>query len=172
MKLAAIVILCPYANSNYYFAGARKCIATASMFAEYSRLLLSYSLMAIPSINQFGSVAGNIMCFAVPLAINYYFIKNNTRFKLPVLRYSIKPLMSAVAMGTTSLIVYKPFDIFISENASRIAYVLPTIISMLVAVFIYAYVMIYLGGITKNDINSISPKAMKIIPGFMKRRMK
>lgn len=176
MKLACIIVILMslvQIQTTILQGLGKMHIATASMFAGIvAKIITSYSLMAIPSINQFGSVAGNIMCFAVPLAINYYFIKNNTRFKLPVLRYSIKPLMSAVAMGLLAFIVYKPFDIFISENASRIAYVLPTMISMLVAVFIYAYVMIYLGGITKNDINSISPKAMKIIPGFMKRRMK
>lgn len=128
--------------------------------------------MAIPSINQFGSVAGNIMCFTVPLVLNYYYIKNTTRFRLNVLKYSLKPFIAAVAMGILALIAYIPFDIFISQGASRLAYVLPTIILMMVAAFVYAYAMIYLGGITKNDLNSISPKLVRIIPAFMKKRMR
>lgn len=147
-------------------------IVTGTMFIGIVvKIITSYTLMAIPSINQFGSVIGNIMCFVVPLVLNYYYIKSTTRFKLPILRYSRKPLISSMAMGILALLVYKPFDIFISHNASRAAYVLPTMISMVVAVFVYAYAMICLGGITKDDINSISPKVMRIIPGFMKKRM-
>ncbi|HCW05706.1 MAG TPA: sporulation protein SpoVB [Clostridium sp.] len=148
-------------------------IVTATMFIGIVvKIITSYSLMAIPSINQFGSVAGNIMCFTVPLVLNYYYIKNTTRFRLNVLKYSLKPFIAAVAMGILALIAYIPFDIFISQGASRLAYVLPTIILMMVAAFVYAYAMIYLGGITKNDLNSISPKLVRIIPAFMKKRMR
>lgn len=148
-------------------------VVTGTMFIGIVvKIIVSYILMAIPSINQFGSVIGNIMCFLVPLGLNYYYIKNYTRFKLPVLKYSIIPFISAIVMGLMAIVVYYPCDIFISKNPSRFAYVLPTMISVMLAVFVYAYCMICLRGITKEDMNSISPKVMKIIPSFMKKRMK
>ncbi|NLZ48796.1 MAG: polysaccharide biosynthesis protein [Clostridiales bacterium] len=176
MKLACIIVILmsivQIQTTILQGLGKMHVVTGSMVIGVVVKIITSYILMAFPSINQFGSVAGNIMCFVVPLIINYYYIKNTTRFKLPILRYSIRPLMASVVMALIAFIVYKPFDIFLLKNPSRVTYVLPTMISMMVAVFIYAYVMICLGGITKNDVNSISPKVMKFIPTFMKKRMK
>ena len=49
-------------------------IVTATMFIGIVVKIIIAIAMAIPSINQFGSVAGNIMCFMC-LVLNYYYIK-------------------------------------------------------------------------------------------------
>ena len=47
-----------------------------------------------------------------------------------------------------------------------------TILLVSIGGFVYLYLMVIMGGISKRDIAGISPKIMQFIPRFVRRKLK
>ena len=147
-------------------------VTTSMAVGILIKIITSYTLVAVPNINTLGAVLGNIMCFAVPLLINSWYIRKLTKYRLDLVRYLTKPLVSAAFMGLVVYTVYFSLETFIVSGNSVYEYILPIAISMIIGGFVYGYGLILSGGITKLDLDSMSPRLIKIIPNFMKERMR
>lgn len=146
-------------------------VTTSMALGIVCKVITSYTLVAT-NINTLGAVLGNIMCFLVPLLINSWYIRRLTKFKLDLVRYSTKPLVSSAFMGLIIYILYFTMETFVISGKSSFEYVIPTAISMTIGVFVYGFGLILSGGITRSDLNAMSPRMIKIIPNFMKERMR
>ena len=95
------------------------------------------------------------------------------RMKLPLVRYIVKPILSSIAMVLSILLIRQPVDfIYRFIEPSRLTTIPVVIISVAVGVFVYAYLMILMRGFTRDDIQKISPKIIRIMPRFMRRKLR
>lgn len=92
--------------------------------------------------------------------------------KMPIGRLFFKPLFASLAMAFGLFLVQKPINIifeFIPMN--RITVVPVILVEVCIGSLIYLYLMLILGGIRKADIETISPKIIRIMPRFMRRKL-
>lgn len=84
-----------------------------------------------------------------------------------------KPLLSSLVMALGIFIVNKPVQLLYEViEPFRLVCIPVVILEVCVGVFIYASLMVYLGGIKRKDIESISPKLIRIMPRFMRMKLK
>ncbi|MEW8957454.1 oligosaccharide flippase family protein [Clostridium sp.] len=139
-----------------------------------AKVAANYFLVAIPEINVKGAVLGTILCSLIPMIINQRILNSTLKIRVSLFRYAIKPFTASILMTIFVFIT----RIITSSIAMRIGsgYIItvafPTLITILVGVFAYSYGIILTGGITKKDINSLSPRLQRMIPRFMRRSLK
>lgn len=137
------------------------------------KLSLNYVLVAKPEVNINGAIIGNIVCFAVPMLINTAIMRKSLKVRTGLLKHAIKPTISGGLMGIAVKISNDQLHFLFSSMGSN--YLIATIITIIcigVGMMVYGYVMILTGGITKKDLSTFPNKLVKLIPGFMKRRLK
>lgn len=148
-------------------------VTISMMLGIICKITANYLLVAIPSINILGAVYGNIICFTIPLLINRWHINKTLKIKVKMSKHIIRPLIASIFMGLFVYITYFIFENFIIyEGARRFIQIIPIIISVVIGVVVYVYSLILIGGITSKDISALSPRMTRIIPNFMKERIR
>lgn len=137
------------------------------------KIISNYILVAIPSINILGAIVGNMLCFIIPLILNHYVMRKSLRIKVNMIRHMIKPAIASAFMGFMAYIVYFYTNILImSYRQIYIISIIPTILSISVGIIVYLYGLVLTGGITKKDLNALSPRITKVVPQFIKNRIR
>ncbi|WP_297629802.1 polysaccharide biosynthesis protein [uncultured Clostridium sp.] len=140
------------------------------------KVLGNYIFVGIPKINIIGVLIGNFFYFAIPTAICYKIIRRTVRYKIPILKPCIKPIIGAIGMGIFLYFGRIPL-VSLSNGISSKWLVwgfilIYTIILVIIGSVIYGVIMIFIGGIRKADIEAISPKIYRKIPGSLKRKIR
>ena len=107
------------------------------------------------------------------MILNQKALKRTLKIKISLIRNVIIPLASSLVMATTVLILEKPSDVFVTLSGG--GYIIKSCITLfIIAVggFVYLYLMILLGGIKKNDLDSISGRIYGLLPRFLRKLMK
>ena len=147
-------------------------VMLAMLLSIVLKIGINYTLIAIPKINIMGAIVGNIVSFLVPMIIYRRYINKYTKMKIRMSAIAVKPLFSSIIMGAVIYgIYYLVYLVLLKAQSSRLLLAMLIMFLIFVGVFVYTYVMILCRGIRKKDIESISPKLMRIMPRFMKRRM-
>lgn len=140
------------------------------------KVLGNYIFVGIPSINIFGVLIGNFFYFAVPSALCYKTIRKTVKYRIPVLKPCVKPIIGAIGMGIFLYFARIPLAALTLTMTSRWLVwgftLIYTIILVGIGSGIYALIMIFIGGLRRADIESISPKLYRMIPGMLKNIMK
>lgn len=137
------------------------------------KLILNYTLVANPKLNIFGAVIGNLVCFAIPMIINNIIIKKALNVYTDLAKQSLKPIISALIMGLVVKLINIPLHyVFYSLGSGYLLSIIPDIISILIGAIIYGYIMILIGGITKEDLNVLPVKITKLTPNFINKILK
>lgn len=137
------------------------------------KIILNYIFVGIPSINIYGVLIGNCFWHLIPAVLNHKMICKEMKMKLSIRRVTIKSIVSSLAMAILIVLLKIPASlVYDALGVGRISGIIVTIPLVLCGVMLYAYLMIVLGGITKNDIKSISPKLLKVIPSKLRDKLK
>ena len=137
------------------------------------KIIANYIFVGMPKLNIYGVIIGNAVWLIIPSIMNHRKIKKTMRMKLPLVRYIVKPILSSIAMVLSILLIRQPVDfIYRFIEPSRLTTIPVVIISVAVGVFVYAYLMILMRGFTRDDIQKISPKIIRIMPRFMRRKLR
>lgn len=137
------------------------------------KIVANYFLVAQPKINIYGVIIGNAIWYIIPSLLNHKEIKRVMRMKLNLVKYIFKPLLASIAMALAILLVRQPINfIYRFIEVSRYTSIAVTIMSVGIGVFVYAYLMILMGGVTRSDIHKISPKIIRLMPRFMRKKLK
>lgn len=132
------------------------------------KIIANYFLIAIPSINILGAVGGSVIGFIIPIFLNHRIIKKSLSLKVNLLVHSIKPILASVVMGILAFGVHYSLNLLFSFiHKGYFANLVATIIAVGVAVFTYAFGLVILGGIKKEDLNIIPSRLTKLIPQFI-----
>jgi stage V sporulation protein B len=148
-------------------------VTVALVLGIIGKIITNYVLVANPDINILGAVFGNIVAFTIPLAINNRVIYKSMKLRLGLVKHAVKPAVASAFMGLVVYITYFNFETLLpGEKVGRLLATVPTFVSIFVGMGVYSYGLILSGGITKKDLDSMSPRLLKLIPGFMKSRIR
>lgn len=113
------------------------------------KAVVSYILLGIPAININGAAFGSVMAYVTAGILNYRALKKYTDVSLDVKSIFIKPLGAALIMGAAALISYKLIFMVTSSNS------ISTLISIMLAAFVYFVAAFMTGAVTKEEIELI-----------------
>lgn len=153
-------------NKLYYLLGAF-CIGLLV------KIIVNFILVGMPDINIYGVIIGNALWHIIPGILNHKKICSTMKMRMPLIRLVIKPLIASLVMAVAIYVVKIPADLiyrFLGE--SRLTAAPICLIAVAIGVVVYGYMMIVMGGVTKSDIEGISPKIMKLLPRFMRVKLK
>jgi stage V sporulation protein B len=138
-----------------------------------AKIIANYILVGMPSINILGVVAGNFLWFAIPMFLNQRKLKKALRVKIPLFRNIIKPLIASTIMVGIIFILKEPVARLITLTHGGIMLKgITTLLIIVIAGFVYLYLMMVLGGIKKSDMDSISPRIFTLLPRFLRVKLK
>jgi stage V sporulation protein B len=125
---------------------------------------LNYVLIGIPEINIKGAVFGTGMFYLFCIIYDYIVLKKETGIKLDWSKGFIKPLISSVLCGVAAWGGYElisTYLVFGSPDSRLNGETLACIISIIIAVVVYAVCILVSKTIVKDDILML-PKGEKI----------
>lgn len=119
------------------------------------KLIANLILIPIEGIYENGAAIGSVLCHIVSFTIVYNVLKRTVKLDFRISEMILKPLIITIIMSIVSYATYK--GILILGISSRIA----TIIGIIIAVIVYAILIILFKILSKEDIYML-PKGEKI----------
>jgi stage V sporulation protein B len=145
----------------------------AILIGIVAKIIINYILVANPAINIYGAVYANIIYYLIPFLMNTYTIRKTLRVRINFIKVMLKPLIASIFMGVGVYAAYFILDtLFMTMKANFVIRCSVLFFPVILGGAIYAYVLILIGGITKHDLDSMSPRMVKLIPSFFKSRIK
>lgn len=126
----------------------------ALMVGMIFKVVISYTLTGIASVNIIGSGIGTVSAYAVASIIEFIYIKKHMQLKLSLKEFIIKPLLTVVTMFVVVKLSY-------GVTVGFLGNALATLISISIGGIVYGLVLLGIGGITKEELMSM-PKGEKI----------
>lgn len=155
-SLATIFIILDQTINGTLQGYGKLMIPTVSMgIGVITKFILNVALIPNENIGIYGACIGSVACHVVAFIIAFTSLKRNIKFKLPFIKFVVKPIIASIIMGICSYFIYFVLKgIFIERMA--------TIIAILVAVIIYVLAVVVLKIFTKEEILAL-PAGGKII---------
>ena len=148
-------------------------VVKSLMIGIVLKIVCNYTLVGIKGINIYGAIIGGYVCFVFPMIINQRRINKHLNMKLSLVKMSLKPLISSIFMSMVIFVVRIPvYWIARKMHIRGVIAAFPLVIVIIAGVAAYFYAIVELRGITKRDIDAMSPKLYRIIPKFFKKRIK
>lgn len=133
------------------------------------KVVLSFVLIRIPSINIQGAYIGTLSCYAIAAVLDVIFVIKHAKARLRIVDDFIRPLLAAGAMGA---FVYFMFP-YLIENTPQgtIIYSRPyTILILVGAILIYFIAIFVFGAVNREDMSYI-PGGKRITSLMVKLRL-
>ena len=118
------------------------------------KIILTYTLIVIPSINIKGAAIGTVAAYAIASTLDLISLVILTKMRFNYKDTFLKPLISSVGMALVVKISYAGLCGIISSKLS-------TLVSVLIGVAVYVILLIITGTITNEDL-ALLPKGNKI----------
>lgn len=118
------------------------------------KVILSYTLTVIPSINIYGAAISTVVAFGIAAILDLISVMNYAKIKLSIKDIFIKPFIASLGMAISAFVSYMFLMNIIGGK-------LATLISVLIGVIVYAILLVLTGSITEEDL-SLLPKGDKI----------
>lgn len=131
------------------------------LIAAVFKLICTFTLTGIPSLNVKGAAIGTVLAYIIAFALDLYFVKKYLKMKFGLKNFIIKPLIAVVPMGIAAKLIYAICANFMGNRLS-------TLIAIAVAVMVYGVLLITTGGITREEIQKI-PGGNKVIKWISKK---
>lgn len=120
-----------------------------------AKVVLTYTLTGIDSINVKGAAIGTVAAYIVASSLNIIAVKRYTGVKFDVQLTYIKPIISAVTMSAAVWVSYHLLFGFIGNGLSAV-------VSILIGASVYAAMLFITKSITNDEIKML-PKGGKLI---------
>lgn len=136
------------------------------------KILINIIFIRINNINVIGAVIGTIVSLAVITVWNNFKLQEYFNIKIPIINQSKTPLIASIIMSTVLAILrYLFIDRFISENYTRINIGIVTIGLIIIGGIVYSLSLLLLGGISRYELDTISPVIYRMLPVKLKNRV-
>ena len=127
------------------------------------KIVVSYVLTAIPSINILGSAFGTLVSYVIAAAIEYVYIKKSLKLQFNQMEFFIKPLLVVMLMFVAARLSYTGMAIFLNTKIA-------TLIAISIGGLVYVFGILGFGGITQEEILAM-PKGNKLLAKLKKYRL-
>lgn len=128
------------------------------------KIILNLILIRIPAINIYGAAISSVFCHLSAFCVCFFILKRSMQFKLPVMKYFIKPVAASALMGVFSIAAYALFYLLTSSNA------VSTLASIALSVIFYLLVVCLLRILTPEEILQL-PAGAKLYAAVKKLRL-
>ena len=129
--------------------------ATGLLLGCITKFILNTILIRQPSINIYGAPIGSIVCQIISFTYCFAMLSKNVSIKLSLKKYILKPLVCSLVMGICAYFIYKAMLYIIGVNTIAV------ILAIIVAVIVYAFMIIITNSLTKDEMEMI-PMGAKI----------
>jgi stage V sporulation protein B len=119
------------------------------------KVILTYTLTGISSINVQGAAIGTVGAYIVASAMNIIAVKRLTGVKFDIMLTFVKPVTSALVMSAAVWISFRVLFGFFGNGLS-------TVIAILIGVVVYCAMLFVTKSIKKEELRSL-PKGGKIV---------
>lgn len=123
-------------------------------FGLVIKVILSYILIGIPSINIKGAAISTTISYLAVAVLNWFDI-NNTKVRINIIQVSARPLLSTAVMALATGVSFRLLKSILDSQS------LATLGSIAVAGLVYVVCLFVTGAITKEDLELI-PKGEKL----------
>lgn len=125
------------------------------------KAILNYVFIGIPGLNIYGAVLSTYISYFVPILLNHQMLIRKRGLKVRILSTAAPSILGSAVMLVPSV----PCYILLSKllGASYAANLFTFVLSAGIAIVTYFAIMVKIGGICKEDVDSISPKISKIL---------
>lgn len=128
------------------------------------KIILTYTLTAIPSINIKGAAISTVVVYATAAILDLFAVIKYTRINLNYRNIILKPLGSSISMA---IVVKLSYTILYNFIGSRLS----TLLAIGIGVVAYALFLLISGSITEDDL-ALLPNGEKITRKFKLRRFR
>lgn len=148
-------------------------VLTTASLGILIKFVVNFILVGIKDINIFGAVIGSVFAFLIPAIINHKRIQKLFKIRIPVISQGMIPLISSIIMGIVVYLCKMPLLRLVNIlEGGRIAIGLVAITSVAIGGIVYLIAMILLKGLTKKDLDLISPKLYEVMPRVLRKKIK
>lgn len=144
---------------------------TSTMFllsGAVLKVILSYTLSAIPELNIYGAVISTYVSFIVPFILNQWVLNRKESMGISVLGNLWKPCMASVFMIMIGFPMYQLLICLLPED-SYFSTLVAFFFTVVVCIVVYGYVLMKIGGLTQEDVKEISPALARRWPKKLRR---
>lgn len=136
------------------------------------KTLLNIILIRIDNINIIGVVIATIVSLMIATVVNHRKLQKYFQVKIPMLKQSKTSIISAVIMSIVLVgVKYIIVNSFFMENNSRVSSGIVIFILIIIGVSIYFTTLLIIGGITKYELDTVSPKIYELMPQKLKNKV-
>lgn len=144
--------------------GKERVPVTNILVGALVKVIISYTLTAIPSINIIGAAISTVAGYAVSAGLNLNAILRYQKSRLNMTKIVIRPAIATALMTATAYFSYKA--VFTAMGSNAIA----SLISMSLAAVVYAITLILIKGVTKEELE-MAPGGKKLFAILRKKGM-
>ncbi|MEG0741968.1 MAG: polysaccharide biosynthesis protein [Clostridia bacterium] len=130
------------------------------MAGVVAKIVLNYTLIAIPSINIHGAPLASIACYTISMVPNLYYMHKYTGMKPHVVDVLLKPALATALMGA---VLYLAIRLLPSGR-------LWTLLLVLIGVVAYAGFAIWTGAVQKSDLAPFTRRFRRAKPADAKEK--
>ncbi|MCL2354322.1 MAG: polysaccharide biosynthesis C-terminal domain-containing protein [Oscillospiraceae bacterium] len=127
------------------------------------KLILNIVLISNPNINVYGAVISSIVCQAIAFGICFYILNKHIKLKINIVNNVLKPILAVSVMGIAVWGTHYLMHGFIGNTVA-------TLLSMVLGVCIYAFMIFAVKCLSKEEIYMI-PFGTKIYPVLVKMKL-
>lgn len=129
-----------------------------------AKIVLTYILVAVPSLNIKGAAIGSVFVYAIALVLNMRDVKRYTGVKMDIMLTFVKPTIASVLMGVCAFAAYKLLFAQLASNS------IATLGAVIIGVIVYGVLILATKAITKEEIGRLSKgeKLVRILDKFIK----
>lgn len=114
------------------------------------KIILNLILIRIPSVNIYGAAISSIVCQLVAFAVNYAVLTRYVPVRVTLMKYIVKPVISAAIMGAAAVGVYKPLYALLGSD--YMSNLIASVIAIAAAAAVYIALLLALRALDKDDI--------------------
>ncbi len=118
------------------------------------KVIISYNLTAVYQINVLGSALGTVSAYLIAVIFELAYLMNVMKVRFSIKEFLIKPLITVITMFIVVKLSYTALAVVVGGK-------LATVLAILIGATVYGLVLIFIGGIKKEELLTI-PKGEKI----------
>jgi len=137
--------------------------AIALLCGAVVKIIVNNILIRIPSVNITGAAIGTVVCHAIAFTVCFTVLRRSLRFRLPLGKFLVKPLIASGVMGVCARGCYELLMLLTASNT------VSTLLAIGVAVVVYGVAVLLLKVLTLDEIREL-PKGQLIARVLVKLR--
>ena len=163
---AGVVLMALLSTTNGILQGINKQLLPVKneAISAVFKIVITYVLVAIPSLNIMGAAIGSVVAYGVAFALNMMDLHKHAQVKMDITLVFVKPIVASMLMGAAAFASFKLLLMHIESQT------LAMFGSIMVGVIAYAVLIFAIKVITKEEVVMLpmGTKLIKIVDKFVK----